>query len=167
MQKNLNSTLFSEVPNPHLCCARPPLHSLVVRSYSSYLPPPSGRSRCARRSRLPTTRTLSAGWERFSGLRFGARSRPVQCPIAAQWPRLHPVTAPGRLGSGPGSRRHGFPREEAEGRGGCDRGNGQAGEAGWRPEGNGGSDRHYRALVRDLGVTGRGARASQPQRPSL
>lgn len=59
---------------------------------------------------------------------------------------LHPIPAPGRLGSGPGSRRHGFPREEAEGRGGGGRGGRQAGEAGWRPERSGGGDRGYRAL---------------------
>lgn len=93
---------------------------------------------------------LSAAWqvlcERFSGLRFGPRSGAVHCSVAAQWPRLHPIPAPGRLGSGPGSRRHGFPREEAEGRGVGGRGGRQAGEAGWRPERSGGGDRGYRAL---------------------
>lgn len=71
---------------------------------------------------------------------------------------------PGRLGSRSGSRRHGFSREEAEGRGGGSRGGGETGEAGGRPEGSGGGDRRDRALVRGLerpgeagqGVTGRG-----------
>ncbi|KAB1271812.1 Selenoprotein H [Camelus dromedarius] len=51
-----------------------------------------------------------------------------------------------RLGSQPGPRRHGSPREEAKGRGGAGPGGREAGEASERPEGSGGGECRYRAL---------------------
>lgn len=53
----------------------------------------------------------------------------------------------GRPDALPGPRRHGVPREEAEGRGGAGRCGREAGEAGRRPgRGSGGAERRHRAL---------------------
>lgn len=106
-----------------------------LRKASRVLPPPAipglwirgpstspcyVRSGSAGSSRLQATcglgAKLPAAWSSVCPAVWIAE-RPRLLPVPAQWPGFHPVPAPGRLSSWPGSGGYGFPREEAQGGG--------------------------------------------------